>query len=88
MLLPSTKNFTKLIPSIILTFSYIISFYFLSYSIQKLPLSIVYASWAGLGVFFVAILSYFFYNQSLNWQTIFGLFLIVFGVAIVNIFRY
>ena len=35
----------------------------------------------------VAILSYFFYKQALNWQTIFGLFLIVIGVTIVNIYK-
>ena len=87
MLLPASQNFTKLIPTSILLFSYGISFYFLSIVSQKLPLSVVYASWAGLGVFSVAILSYFFYKQALNWQTIFGLFLIVIGVTIVNIYK-
>ena len=87
MLLPASNNFTKPIPSFVLLLSYGISFYFLSIVSQKLPLSVVYASWAGLGVFSVAILSYFFYKQALNWQTIFGLFLIVIGVTIVNIYK-
>ena len=87
MLLPATQNFTKLIPSTITLVSYVISFYLLAYLSQKLPLSIVYASWAGLGVFSVTLLSYFFYKQSLNWQVIFGLSLIVLGVIIVNIFK-
>ena len=87
MLLPATQNFTKLMPSFITLVSYAISFYLLAYLSQKLPLSIVYASWAGLGVFSVTVLSYFFYKQSLNWQVIFGLSLIELGVIVVNIFK-
>ncbi len=87
MLLPASQNFTKILPTIVLLISYSISFYFLAIVSQKLPLSIVYASWSGAGIFTVAILSYFFYKQSLNWQTIAGLFLIVVGVTIVNIYR-
>ena len=56
MLLPASNNFTKPLPSFVLLLSYGISFYFLSIVSQKLPLSVVYASWAGLGVFSVAIL--------------------------------
>ena len=82
MLLPASQNFTKILPTTILLFSYAISFYFLAIVSQKLPLSIVYASW-----FSIAILSYFFYKQTLNWQTIAGLFLIVIGVTIVNIYK-
>ncbi len=87
MLLPASQNFTKILPTIVLLISYSISFYFLAIVSQKLPLSIVYASWSGAGIFTVAILSYFFYKQSLNWQTIAGLFLIVVGVTIVNIYK-
>lgn len=87
MLLPISKNFTKLIPSLILIFSYGMSFYLLTLITNRLPLVIIYSSWAGLGIFSVAILSYFFYKQSLNWQVILGLFFIVIGVIIVNIFK-
>jgi len=87
MLLPASQNFTKLLPSSILLFSYGISFYLLAVVTQKLPLSIVYATWSGMGVFTVALLSYIFYKQTLNWQSIVGLFLIVVGVTIVNIYK-
>jgi len=70
MLLPASQNFTKPLPTSILLVSYGVSFYFLALVSQKLPLTIIYASWAGLGVFSVAMLSYFFYKQTLNWQTI------------------
>ena len=87
MLLPASQNFTKLLPTSILLVSYGASFYFLALVSQKLPLAIIYASWAGLGVFSVAILSYFFYKQTLNWQTITGLFLIIIGVTVVNLYK-
>mgnify|MGYP001073390699 CR=1 FL=1 len=87
MLLPASQNFTKVFPSIVLLISYGISFYLLSFLSQKLSLAIVYASWAGMGVFSIAILSYFFYKQTLNWQSIMGLFLIVVGVVLVNIYK-
>ena len=87
MLLPASNNFTKPVPTLILLVAYGFSFYSLALVSQKLPLSVVYASWAGLGVFSVALLSYFFYKQTLNWQMILGLFLIVLGVTIVNIYK-
>ena len=87
MMLPITNSFSKIVPSSLVIFFYIISFYFLSITVEKLPLAIVYASWAGLGVFTVSLLSYIFYKQTLNWQTVLGLFFIVIGVVLVNIYK-
>ena len=87
MLLPATQSFTKLLPSTVSMISYAVSISLLAVLSQKLPLAVIYSSWAGLGVFSVALLSYVFYKQTLNWQTIMGLFLIVVGVTIVNIFK-
>ena len=87
MLLPVSQNFTKIFPTTVLLISYGLSFYMLAIVSQKLPLSVVYASWSGIGIFSIAILSYIFYKQSLNWQTILGLFIIVIGVTLVNIYK-
>jgi small multidrug resistance pump len=87
MLLPASQNFTKGLPSIILLISYGISFYLLSILSQRLSLAIIYASWAGMGVFSIALLSYIFYKQTLNWQSVIGLFLIVVGVTVVNVYK-
>ena len=87
MLLPQTQNFSKPLPSTLLLLFYGFSFYLLATVTGKLPLSVIYASWAGLGVFSVAILSSIFYKQALNWQSVAGLFLIVVGVTIVNVYK-
>ena len=86
MLLPVTQNFTKLIPTSILAIFYLTAFYLLTFVVNKLPIAIVYATWSGLGIFTIAILGYFFYKQTLSWQAILGMFLIVIGVILVNTF--
>ena len=86
MLLPVTQNFTKLVPTSILAVFYLTAFYLLTFVVNKLPIAIVYATWSGLGIFTIAIFGYIFYKQSLSWQAIFGLFLIVIGVILVNSF--
>ena len=86
MLLPLSQNFTKIIPTIILSISYILAFYFLTYSLKDIPIAVVYATWSGLGIFSISILSYLIYGQVLHWQSIIGMFLIIIGVVIVNIF--
>ena len=86
MLLPVSQNFSKVIPTVCLTIFYLISFYLMTFVMDKLPIAIVYATWSGLGVFTLAILGYFFFKQTLAWQAIAGLFLIVVGVILVNSF--
>ena len=86
MLLPVSQNFTKIIPTVCLTIFYLASFYLMTFVMNKLPIAIVYATWSGLGVFTIAILGYFFFKQTLAWQAIAGLFLIVIGVILVNSF--
>ena len=84
MLLPVSQNFTKLIPTVLLTVFYLTALYLLTYVDNKLPIAIVYATWGGLGIFTIAILGYVFFKQTLNWQTILGLFFIIIGVILVN----
>ena len=86
MLLPVSQNFTKIIPTAALAIFYLLSFYLITFVVDKIPIAIVYATWSGLGVFTVAILGYIFFKQSLSWQGVLGLFFIVFGVVLVNSF--
>ena len=86
MLLPASQNFTKLIPTVALSIFYLSAFYLLTFVVNKLPIAIVYATWSGLGIFTIAIFGYIFFKQTLAWQAIVGLFLIVAGVILVNSF--
>ena len=86
ILLPVSQNFTKLIPTLALSVFYLCAFYLLTFVVNKLPLAIVYATWSGLGIFTIAIMGYIFFKQTLAWQSVLGLFLIVLGVILVNSF--
>ena len=86
MLLPVSQNFTKLVPTFLLSIFYLTAFYLLTFVVNKLPIAIVYATWSGLGVFTIALLGYIFFKQTLSWQAVLGLFLIVIGVVLVNVF--
>ena len=86
MLLPISQNFTKFVPTFALAIFYLTAFYLLTFVVNKLPIAIVYATWSGLGIFTIAILGYIFFKQTLSWQAILGLFLIVVGVVLVNVF--
>ncbi len=86
MLLQVSQTFTKLVPTSLLAIVYLTAFYLLTFVVNKLPIAIVYATWSGLGIFTIAILGYIFFKQTLNWQAILGLFLIVIGVILVNSF--
>ena len=86
LLLPSTQNFTKAIPTFLAAICYLSALYCLTHVLHKIPIAIVYATWSGLGIFTIAIFGYIFFKQTLAWQAILGLFLIVFGVVLVNTF--
>ena len=86
LLLPSTQNFTKIIPTVIAATCYLSALYCLTHVLHKIPIAIVYATWSGLGIFTIAIFGYIFFKQTLAWQAILGLFLIVVGVVLVNTF--
>ena len=72
--------------TIFLALFYLSAFYLLTFVVDKLPIAIVYGTWSGLGIFTIAILGYIFFKQTLSWQAIIGLFLIIAGTLLVNAF--
>jgi len=50
-----------------------------------IPVGIVYATWAGLGIVAIAVIAVIKYNQLPNIPTIIGLSLIVIGVIVVHL---
>ena len=86
LMLPISKNFTKPIPSVIIIALYIFSTYLMTFTLDYFPIGIVYAIWSAMGIAIVAIVSYFVYSQSLQWQAIIGLILVIAGVVLLNLF--
>lgn len=84
--LTASKGFTKIIPSSITVIAYLACFVFLSQSLKYIPLGIVYAIWAGVGIVLTALISVFVFKQTLDLPAIIGIALIVAGVLVMNLF--
>ena len=84
--LKSTEGFTRLWPSVLVVVGYGAAFYFMTVSLRVLPVGIMYAIWAGLGIVLVAILGWVVYRQALDAAAIGGIALIVAGVLVINLF--
>lgn len=80
------NGFTRLIPSLVVVFGYIVSFFALSQVVKTLPLGYAYALWCGFGIVLIVAVGYFYYRQPLDMPGILGIGLIMAGVLIINLF--
>ena len=83
--LKDTNGFTRLYPSLVVIVSLCICLSLMSHSMKFIPVGIVYASWAGLGIVAITIIAVLKYNQMPNIPTMIGIALIVIGVVVVNL---
>ena len=84
--LKATEDFTKLWPSLIVVLGYGASFYFLTLSLKVIPVGITYATWSGIGIVLVTVISIFLYKQVPDWPAIIGMAMIIGGVVIMQLF--
>lgn len=79
-------GFTRLFPSIVSVLTIIFCMFFLSQVMKTISAGYTYATFAGLCIIATIILGIIRFNQWPNLYAIIGLFLIIIGVFIVNIF--
>lgn len=84
--LKSTEGFTKLIPSVIVVVGYTAAFYFVSLTLDTLPVGVVYAIWSGVGIALVAIISVVILDQKIDAGAVVGMGLIISGVIVMRVF--
>ena len=84
--LKSSQQFTKLIPSVITFIGYVGAFYFLSLALKTVPIGIAYAIWSGVGIVLITLIGVFYYKEIPDLPAIIGLFLILAGVIVINVF--
>ena len=84
--LKSTDGFTKLIPSVVVLVGYCAAFYFLSLTLDTIPIGVAYAVWSGVGVAGIALISVLFFDQRLDAASVVGMGLIVAGVVVLRVF--
>jgi small multidrug resistance pump len=85
-LLKSTEGFTRLWPCVAVVVFYETAFILLSLSMKKIPLGIVSAAWAGVGVTLISLVSWQFLGQPPDAVTLTGMALIVSGVVVIGVF--
>ena len=82
----STNEFTRLWPSLVVVIGYGTGFYFMAISMRVLPVGIMYAIWAGMGIVLVSVIGWVIYKQVLDMPAIIGIALIIAGVIVINVF--
>jgi small multidrug resistance pump len=84
--LKASAGFTKPLPSLAVVAGYGLAFFFLSRTLDTLPVGVAYAVWSGAGVTLVAAIGWLFMGQKLDAAAIVGMGLIVAGVVVLNAF--
>jgi small multidrug resistance pump len=84
--LKAAAGFSRPGPSAIVVVGYGIAFYFLSLTLQTIPVGVTYAIWSGVGIVLITLLAWLIYGQTLDAAAILGLALITAGVVVLNVY--
>ncbi|MEE2974039.1 MAG: multidrug efflux SMR transporter [Candidatus Thermoplasmatota archaeon] len=84
--LKSTEGFTRLMPSLVVLVGYSAAFYFLSLTLDTIPIGVAYAVWSGVGVATITLVSFVLYDQKIDAAGLIGIGLIVAGVVVLRLF--
>lgn len=84
--LKSTDGFTKFWPTALVVLGYTSAFYFVSLTLDTIPVGIVYAIWSGVGIALVAIISVTILGQKLDAGAVVGIVLILAGVVVLRLY--
>ncbi len=83
--LPAAQGFKNPLPSVIVVVGYVTAFYFLSRTLETIPLGVSYALWSGVGIVLISLGGLIFYRQTLSLLEIFGIVLIIAGAVILKL---
>jgi multidrug transporter EmrE-like cation transporter len=82
----AAEGFTRPGPSALVILGYAAAFFFLSQVLDRIPLGIAYAIWAGGGIALVGLVAWVVYGQRPDLAGFAGMGLIVAGVLVLNLF--
>jgi small multidrug resistance pump len=84
--LHASQQFTRPLPTAIMTVGYLTAFYLLSHALKVIPVGIAYAIWSGLGIVLISTIGFVVFKQKMDVPALIGLALIIAGVIVVNVF--
>jgi small multidrug resistance pump len=73
-------------PSLVVVAGYVASFYFLGLTLEELPVGLVYATWAAVGIVATVGVGVVVFDESLDPAAVLGVALLVAGVVVLNVF--
>ena len=75
-----SQGFSKILPSVLTVTGMLASFYFLSLALKKLPLSIAYAIWTGIGTVGTVLFGVIYFDESISTAKIICVGMIICGI--------
>jgi small multidrug resistance pump len=82
--LKASAGFTKPLPSVMVLVGYGVAFFFLSLTLERIPVGVGYAIWSGVTL--IAAIGWLWFGEKLDPAAILGIALIVVGVVVLNVF--
>ncbi len=82
----AAEGFTRLGPSVLVILGYGAAFFFLAQVLDRIPLGVAYAIWAGGGIALVGLVAWVIYGQRPDLAGFAGMGLIIAGVLVLNLF--
>lgn len=80
-----SEGFSRLYPSIVVLIGYGAAFYLLSLTLEELPVGLVYATWAALGIVGIAAIGIVGFDERIDAAGLVGIGLIIAGVYCLNV---
>lgn len=75
-----SNGLKKLKPTLLIVVFYGIAFVTMTFALQYIELSTLYAVWSGVGTILIAVIGIFYFNESVSYKKILFLLLIAIGV--------
>jgi small multidrug resistance pump len=80
-----SHGFSRLWPSLLTAFGYVVSFLLLAQTLKSLSIGTAYAIWSGVGTAAIAVLGLMLFGEGLTVTKVAGVLLIVAGVVVLNL---
>jgi len=79
-----SAGFTRLVPSVLIFLFYALAFIALTLALKKIPVSVAYAIWSGVGTALIAIIGILFFKEAATIAKLASIGLIIVGVVWLN----
>lgn len=84
-LLKLSDGMTHLLPAIGAGLAYVCCYVCFARALTFLPLSLAYATWAGVGIFLSTLASVYIFSEKITGPMVFGILCVTVGVVVLNL---